>query len=150
MTPRTLHAAWLAGVSGALFPFLLVAVWGALGTMRRPMTRIGAFLDPSSVHRALDASTILFDATIGVLLGSAISLLIARMVRGDRWIVCIIFLSTFAAACVIPTALHEGWVRMLKVLAQPLLFGFVVAVVAGFWLAPRMTGSSKLPSEFRR
>lgn len=150
MTSRRLHAAWLAGVSGALFPFLLVAVRAALGTMRRPMSRIGAFLDPSSVHRALGASTIVFDATIGALLGSAISLLIARMVRGERWLACIIFLSAFAAACMIPTALHEGWVRVLMVLAQPLLFGFVIAVVSGFWLAPRLTRPSKLPTEFRR
>jgi hypothetical protein len=150
MTSRRLHAAWLAGVSGALFPFLLAAVWAALGTMWRPMSRIGAFLDPSSVHGTLGASTIVFDAIIGTLLGSAISLLIARMVRGERWLACIIFLSAFAAACLIPTALHEGWVRVPRLLAQPLLFGFVAAVVAGFWLAPRIARSSKLPSEFRR
>jgi hypothetical protein len=49
---------------------------------------------------------------------------------------------------VIPAALHEGWVRTPKVLAQPLLFGFVAAVIAGCWLAPRIAGPGKPRPEF--
>jgi hypothetical protein len=144
MTARKLHAAWLAGVSGAVFPLLLVAAWAATSALwRPPMARVTAFLDPPSVHRALGASAIVFDAGLGALIGLGISLLIARMARDERWFACIIFLSAFAAACMIPAALREGWIRTPNVLAQPLLFGFVAAVIAGVWLAPRIAAPRK-------
>ena len=144
MTRRSLDFASLAGGAGAVFPLLLVAVWGAVSMIRRPpMSRVAAFLDPYSLHHGLGASTIVFDATVGALIGLAVSLLIARLARDVRWLSCIAFLSAFAAACVIPTALHEGWARMPKVLGQPLIFGFVAAVIMGFWLGPRIAPRQK-------
>lgn len=148
MTPRSLRAAWLAGVSGAMFPFLLFMAWVALSRLwRPPMARVTAFLDPSSAHRTLDAGAVVFDSAVGALIGLGISLLIARMVREDRWLACIVFLSAFAAACAIPAALHEGWARVPRLIAQPLIFGFVMAVIAGFWVAPRIAGWKKSATE---
>lgn len=144
MARKTSHAAWLAGVSGAVFPFLLVAAWTAVSMMwRPPMSRVAAFLDPHSVHRGLSASTIVFDATAGALIGLAVSILIIRLAREDRWLACVIFLSAFAVACLVPSVLHEGWARLPRVLGQPLIFGFVAAVIAGSWFAPSIAARRK-------
>jgi len=107
MARKTSHAAWLAGVSGAVFPFLLVAAW-----------------------------------TAG-LIGLSVSILIIRLAREDRWLACVIFLSAFAVACLVPSVLHEGWARLPRVLGQPLIFGFVAAVIAGSWFAPSIAARRK-------
>jgi hypothetical protein len=143
MTSRRTHAAWLAGLSGAASPLVLIAAWAAVAALwRSPASRLAAFLDPGSVHR-VHASGVILESGIGILMGLAISLLLARAARGERWLPCIFFLAAFATACVIPAALHEGWLRAPSVLAHPLLVGFVVAVIAGFAFAPRMTGPLK-------
>ena len=149
MTSRRMHAAWLAGISGAASPIVLIAAWAAVaGLWRSPASRISAFLDPRSVHR-VHASSVVPEASVGILIGLAISLLIARAVRGERWLACIVFLAAFAAACIVPTALHEGWLRVPRALAHPLLVGFVVAVIAGFALGSCMTRSRKPLSHSR-
>jgi hypothetical protein len=144
MTRKSLHTAWLAGISGAAAPFLLLAAWTALSMMwRPPMSRVAAFLDPHSVHRSFSASTIVLDASAGVLIGLAVSLLIARLAQGDHWLACLVFLSGFVAVSVRATVLLEGWGSMPRVLGQPLIFGFIAAVIGGAWLAPRIATSRK-------
>ena len=149
MTSRRMRTAWLAGISGAASPIALIAVWGTIVALwRSPASRLTAFLDPGSIYHA-HASSVMAEASVGILLGLAISLIIARAVRGESWLACVIFLAAFAAACTIPAALHEGWLRAPRLLAHPLLSGFVVAVIAGFALAPRMTNRRKPMSHLR-
>jgi hypothetical protein len=150
MTSRRLHAAWLPGISGAASPVVLIAAWVTVVALwRSPTTRVAAFLDPTSVHR-FHASSAILEASVGILVGLAVAFLVARAARGGRWLACIIFLAAFVAACVMPAALREGWLRLPRTLAHPLLLGFVVATIAGFGLAPRITGSRKPPSHLRR
>jgi hypothetical protein len=150
MTIRRLQTVCAAAFAGAASAFLLIAVWATVGAMwRSPASRFAAFLDPHPVHRVFDSSAML-DAATGAVIGFAIALLVGQMARADRWLACFVFLSAFAAASSVPAALHEGWSQLPKVLVRPLLLGFVVAAITGFWLAPRIRRWSNPAPERRR
>ena len=134
-----------SGVSGALSPHIVIAVWGAIvAAVWVPAVQ---YLWEAHHVRVRDLPvdvSWLFDAVIGIVVGVLISLLTARLARTRLLQSWLIFIACFFVSALIPfTDLDLEQVGFA--LRQPIVVSFVASSWAGFWFQSRAKRKSHAP-----
>ena len=138
MKPSRLRDLALAAISGAAVPYVLIAVWGGVhAAIRGPSGRIAAFLSPALYRPRHNLGILALDAALGLVIGVAVALIIARLTRSGRWTLWLAFGAAFLiSALALPGA--EGIGAHLGLFArQPMILFVLCGASLGFWLGPR-------------